>query len=622
MIYNSLYYPTTACCMKVTISLNKNVIVINSITPKFQKKIYYDNCFGVTFSKEDVKLIKPKKVADYINYLQKEETTCVSIHSLKIPDTERIKSKNNYEILTFDFETKKEATEFYNNVKNKINIKEGRNLLCILNPMSGSKKSSHVYQQIVKPMFKIANIQCDLRETRYQCHCEKIVNEIDLNQYDGIISIGGDGLFHELINGILTRDDWEEARYMPVGLINSGTSNALNINFDIATTRHSILNIIKGNVEKFDVLRASQGEKVYFSHLSLTWGVMADTDIQSDKYRFLGKYKYYFVGAFRIIFVNKYPGHLYYLPENTEVSPTYEITTQEDKILTAKIQLQKSNSSITLTNSNEKEINSDPSTMTNTTNNSTSSNSDHEHEISDDLGSEEVIMHHSKKEENNLLENSRLKNISNETLVSTAFEDEKVIINNKTKPTYASIKEEEKAYDKNHVGLGPKARYTNDEQVTEENLKKYWKHSEMKFTSLAAVNYPFLSHDMLFGPEANPQDGLVDLIYTDTPFTYSIMLDDSHGTYYKGKRKDAFHVEKTKAFILIPDNTEVGKGGEYGVGLVDAKGKQDYDHGILDLDGEILPYEPIRVEVLPKLMSIYAPEGMDMSHMGKTFRKE
>lgn len=121
MIYNSLYYPTTACCMKVTISLNKNVIVINSITPKFQKKIYYDNCFGVTFSKEDVKLIKPKKVADYINYLQKEETTCVSIHSLKIPDTERIKSKNNYEILTFDFETKKEATEFYNNVKNKIN---------------------------------------------------------------------------------------------------------------------------------------------------------------------------------------------------------------------------------------------------------------------------------------------------------------------------------------------------------------------------------------------------------------------------------------------------------------------------------------------------------------------
>jgi len=589
MIYSAYYYVTSSSCIPITIVLNKEQIVINSISPNnFQKKIYYDNCFGITYSKDELRFHnKLKNVADYIPFLlstpsqteidnlNEEDTnksyTTLSIHALDIPEDNRMNSTNEYLEYTISFENPKETSNFYKALKEKINIKENRNILCILNPMSGNKKSLKVYNELIVPMFKIANITSELKETKHQGHCEEIAYSLNLNDYDGICSVSGDGLFHELLNGLLSRDDWNEARYMPIGLINSGTSNALNINFDITTSRHSILNIIKGNEMPFDIIRASQGNRVFFGHLSLTWGIMADIDIQSDKFRILGKYKYYFVGAFRITFVNKYHGNLYYLPEDSNIEPAYEISNdfeakkaEREKIRVERLNLKKSNP-----NANNEEIISNPSESYN----------------SKDIHDES---------------NETLNNLDPESL------DDKVL--NK--------------YNRNHIGLGPTARYTNDNQVTEEMLKKNWKHVEMNFTSFSACNYPFLAHDMLFAPEANPQDGMIDLIYTDTLRVYNIMFDDAHGTYYKGSRKNDYHVKRTKAFILIPDNTKTGEGGEFGVGLVDSKGNKDLDHGIFDLDGEIMPYEPVRFEILPQFQNIFAPTGMDLNCMGKTIRKE
>jgi len=306
---------------------------------------------------------------------------------------------------------------------------------------------------------------------------------------------------------------------------------------------------------QFDIIRISQGDKVFFGHLSLSWGVMADTDIQSDNYRFVGRYKYYIAGLIRIIFVKKYHGHLYYLPEDSKAEPSYELP---DNLEVYKAEREKRRLDRLK---------------------SRQSNNNEEMKTTD----------------------------SSETLVN---EKEK-LEDNKNKSNYSI----------NHVNLGPKARYTNDNQITDEILKKDWIHDEMDFTSLSAVNLPFLSFDSLFGPEANPQDGMIDIIYTDTLRVYNIMLDDGHGTYYKGKRKDDYHVKKTKAFLLFPDNTKTGEGGDFGVGLVDSKGNRDLYHGIFDLDGEIIPYEPIRVEILPKFQNIYAPTGMDLNCMGKTIRK-
>ena len=91
-----------------------------------------------------------------------------------------------------------------------------------------------------------------------------------IGQYDVIVTISGDGLVHEIINGLLNRNDWnspsevskmEQARFrdtIVIGLIPGGTGNGMvksllarsDENYGIfeATFR-----IIKGNTCKVDL---------------------------------------------------------------------------------------------------------------------------------------------------------------------------------------------------------------------------------------------------------------------------------------------------------------------------------------------------------------------------------
>lgn len=46
--------------------------------------------------------------------------------------------------------------------------------------------------------------------------------------FDGIISVSGDGLLHEIVNGLMRRDDWLEiSAKLTLGGIPGGTGNGL-----------------------------------------------------------------------------------------------------------------------------------------------------------------------------------------------------------------------------------------------------------------------------------------------------------------------------------------------------------------------------------------------------------
>ena len=62
-------------------------------------------------------------------------------------------------------------------------------------------------------------------------HVDRIVQDMDLKPYAAIVTISGDGLFHELVNSLLTRPDWNEARKIPIGMIAGG--NSLNSDSEI-----------------------------------------------------------------------------------------------------------------------------------------------------------------------------------------------------------------------------------------------------------------------------------------------------------------------------------------------------------------------------------------------------
>jgi hypothetical protein len=42
---------------------------------------------------------------------------------------------------------------------------------------------------------------------------------MDFTGIDGIVTVSGDGLFYEVLNGIMSRPDWENVIKIPLGII-------------------------------------------------------------------------------------------------------------------------------------------------------------------------------------------------------------------------------------------------------------------------------------------------------------------------------------------------------------------------------------------------------------------
>uniref|UniRef100_A0A804N4U9 DAGKc domain-containing protein n=1 Tax=Zea mays TaxID=4577 RepID=A0A804N4U9_MAIZE len=97
----------------------------------------------------------------------------------------------------------------------------------------------------------------------------------------------------QVVNGLLQREDWETAITVPLGIIPAGTGNGMARSLlHAAGEPFSISNvvfaIIRGHKRALDVTSVVQGKARFFSVLMLTWGLVADVDIESEKYRWMG----------------------------------------------------------------------------------------------------------------------------------------------------------------------------------------------------------------------------------------------------------------------------------------------------------------------------------------------
>ena len=48
-------------------------------------------------------------------------------------------------------------------------------------------------------------------------------------RWKGIVTVGGDGTFYEVVNGIFARPDWQDVlKQVPLGVIPAGSGNGLS----------------------------------------------------------------------------------------------------------------------------------------------------------------------------------------------------------------------------------------------------------------------------------------------------------------------------------------------------------------------------------------------------------
>ncbi|XP_010872794.1 sphingosine kinase 1 [Esox lucius] len=198
-------------------------------------------------------------------------------------------------------------------------------VMLLVNPQSGRGQALRYFYGHIEPMLTEALVPYTLVITEHQNHARDLVRETDLSQWDALVILSGDGLLFEVVNGLLEREDWEEAIQTPLGILPGGSGNALAASVHHYTQSPPVWGeelllscgflLVKGLVSRLDLVSIHlASSRRIFSFLSLAWGFVADVDIESEKYRHVGAMRFLVGTLVRLASLRVYQGRLAYLP--------------------------------------------------------------------------------------------------------------------------------------------------------------------------------------------------------------------------------------------------------------------------------------------------------------------
>ncbi|XP_020931102.1 ceramide kinase-like protein isoform X2 [Sus scrofa] len=174
-----------------------------------------------------------------------------------------------------------------------------KSLKILLNPQSHKKEATQVYSEKVEPLLKIAGIKTDVTITEYEGHALSLLKECELQGFDGVVCVGGDGFASEVAHALLLRAQKNSRvetdliltpvrAQLPLGVIPAGSTNVL------AHSLHGIphvvtatLHIIMGHIQPVDVCTFSTTGKFIRFGFSAMFGFGGRALALAEKYRWM-----------------------------------------------------------------------------------------------------------------------------------------------------------------------------------------------------------------------------------------------------------------------------------------------------------------------------------------------
>ncbi|KAI8051049.1 ATP-NAD kinase-like domain-containing protein [Gilbertella persicaria] len=168
-----------------------------------------------------------------------------------------------------------------------------KKLLVLIHPFSGQKRAKAIFQESVRPLLEAAKCTLEIQYTEHQNHAFDIAkNKRDLEQWDAIVTVSGDGLIHEVINGLLQRTD-HVIQKIALAVIPAGTTNALSISMHGSKKGfdpiHCALQIIKGRPLALDICSVTYDDHHYYYSFLFQYFGMAG--LRTDYLRWMGDYR-------------------------------------------------------------------------------------------------------------------------------------------------------------------------------------------------------------------------------------------------------------------------------------------------------------------------------------------
>lgn len=167
----------------------------------------------------------------------------------------------------------------------------------IVNPMSGLKRGLRVVDY-VRPVFAAAGVNLDVHVTRKPGHATEIVQSLNCDSCDGICVIGGDGTFHEVVDGLMHRSD---PIPVPLGVIPAGTGNTIAEHLRIGDPLDAARKMVAGEPLPLDVVEVTHGTQTTYCVDMVGWGAVSDINERAEKWRWMGPPRYSAATLFQML---------------------------------------------------------------------------------------------------------------------------------------------------------------------------------------------------------------------------------------------------------------------------------------------------------------------------------
>lgn len=211
-----------------------------------------------------------------------------------------------------------------------------KHLLVFINPFGGKGQGKHIYEKKVAPLFTLASITTEIIVTEHANQAKDTLYEINTDSYDGIVCVGGDGMFSEVLHGVIGKTQQRagvdpnhpRAVLVPstlrIGIIPAGSTDCVcysTVGTNDAET--SALHIIIGDSLAIDVSSVHHNSTLLRYSVSLLgYGFYGDLIKDSEKKRWMGLVRYDFSGLKAFLSHQYYEGTVSFLPaQHTVGSP-------------------------------------------------------------------------------------------------------------------------------------------------------------------------------------------------------------------------------------------------------------------------------------------------------------
>ncbi|KER30364.1 hypothetical protein T265_03200 [Opisthorchis viverrini] len=256
------------------------------------------------------------------------------------------------------------ARQFVHNVREVFLRNTARKpYVFFLNPRSGSGKAFKIFHKHVVPTLVRLSIPFAVFQTQHAGDVEQWVktrSDADLSSYRALVTVSGDGLLFEVINGLASRP--QSDFNIPIGVVPAGGGNATagavcyysGLAFRHGCLRHSVFILSHPEPSPTDnpmenlhlinrglippkpseqhasardsffqqvitpldgiVFESMDGKSRRFGILSINWGGFAELDVRSERFRWMGGARFVAAGVCSLLKRRFHPATVYYLP--------------------------------------------------------------------------------------------------------------------------------------------------------------------------------------------------------------------------------------------------------------------------------------------------------------------